>query len=45
MIATEPWREPIQRVKIEVAIRPHFQRDRIWEELQTLYRQIIVPAT
>jgi len=41
VIATQPWREPAQRAKIKSIIRPHLGRERIWEDLQKLYRQII----
>jgi glycosyltransferase involved in cell wall biosynthesis len=45
VIASEPWREPDQREKIESAIRPHFRRERIWEDLQKLYRHIIATSS
>lgn len=38
---TEPWRKPEQRAKIGSIIRPHFRRERIWEDLQKLYRLIM----
>jgi glycosyltransferase involved in cell wall biosynthesis len=44
VFATKPWREPVQRAKIESTIRPHFRRERIWEDLQKLYRHIIATS-
>lgn len=44
VLASQPWREPQQRQKIETRIRPHFQRERIWQDLQALYQRIIAAA-
>jgi glycosyltransferase involved in cell wall biosynthesis len=44
VIETKPWKSPEHRAKIENFIRPHFRRERIWEDLQKLYGRIIAEA-
>ncbi len=40
VLATQPWKQMVNRTKIEAHIRPHFDRGRIWRDLTTLYRNI-----
>lgn len=42
-IATRPWTQPHIQAKVAAAIRPHFSRDRIWQNLLTVYQQICQP--
>jgi len=44
VFAAQPWRQPAEREKLESLIRPHFRRERIWEDLQKLYRHIITTS-